>query len=145
MPSRSPMRGRVADLRARARDVERAALREEVDAAAVERRLDAERHADRFADRAGHPDRPDRQVQPRRGHAGAFRHQRDELVQRRHFPAGEDVGAVGRRRVLAAQPEAFDQIVDVGEMVVDFAAAERDQRRRATPRNSFSSRRSPGP
>ena len=60
--------------------------------------------------------------------------------------AGEDVGAVGGRRMLAAQPKAFDQIVDVGQMVVDFAAAEgRNQRPRATPRNSFSSRRSPGP
>ena len=31
----------------------------------------------------------------------------------------------GGRRMLAAQPKAFDQVVDVGEMVVDFAASER--------------------
>ncbi len=48
--------------------------------------------------------------------------ERDQLVQRRHFPAREDVGAVGRRRVLAAQSKSFDEIVDVGEMVIDFAA-----------------------
>ena len=48
----------------------------------------------------------------------------DQLVQRRHLAAGEDVGAAGRGRMLAAQPEALDEIVDVGEMVVDLAAPE---------------------
>ena len=69
MPSRSADPRREAELGARARDVERAALREEVDAPAIERRLDAERRADRFAQRSGDPERPHRQVQPRRRHA----------------------------------------------------------------------------
>ncbi len=47
-----------------------------------------------------------------------------QLVQRRHFTAGEDVGAIGGRGVLAAEPKPFDEIVNVGEMVVDFAASQ---------------------
>ena len=39
----------------------------------------------------------------------------------------------GGRRMLAAQPEAFDEIVDVGEMVIDLAAA---QHRKAPPRDA---------
>ena len=58
---------------------------------------------------------------------------RDQLVQRRDLAAGQDVGAVRGRRVLAAQPKAFDEIVDVGQMVVDLAAAERDP---AAPRDA---------
>ena len=124
---------------ARAADVERAALGEEVDAAAVERRLDAERRADRLAQRR----RRSRTATP----AGAARGggtpassaiDRDELVQRRHFPAGEDVGPAGGRRHLAAQPEALDQIVDVGQMVEDPAGAE-DRRTGAARRRETAS------
>ena len=56
--------------------------------------------------------------------SGGVRDQRDQLVQRRHLATGEDVGASGRRRMLAAQSKAFDKIVDVGQMVIDFAAAQ---------------------
>src|SRR4029077_11167714 len=122
--AQADLRG-VADLRPRARDVERPALREKVDAATVDRRLDAERGAERFTEGARHPEGPRRQMPPRHRHARSLRHQRHQLIQRRHFPAGENVGAIGRRRMLAAEPEAFDEIVDVGEMVIDFAAAER--------------------
>src|SRR6185369_8231560 len=59
-------RRRVAELLTRARDIEGAALREEVDAAAVERRLETERGAGGFAGGAGEPERPHREVQRRR-------------------------------------------------------------------------------
>src|SRR5207249_5835109 len=94
---------RVAELLARARDVERAALRIEVDAPPVNRRLDAERRAHGLAQRARDPERPDRQVQRRRWYAGHIGTQRHQLVQRRHLASGEDVGAIRRRRMLAAQ------------------------------------------
>src|SRR6184192_2667234 len=61
------------DLLPRARDVERAALRVEVDAPPVYRRLDAEGRAERFADRARGPERPHRHVHARRPHAGDVR------------------------------------------------------------------------
>ena len=137
---------RVAELGAGAADVEGPALGEEIDAAAVERRLDAERRADRLADRPGDPERPHRQVQPRRRHVRLVGDERHQLVQRRHLAAGEDVGAAGRGRHLAAQPEPLDQVVDVGQVIVDARRRRAStNRRRATPRNSFSSRRSPGP
>src|SRR3954453_23117373 len=81
---------RVADFRPRARDVERAALREEVDAPPEDWRLDAERRARQLARRAGDPERPDRQVPLRRRHAADAGNQRDQRVQRRDLPAGED-------------------------------------------------------
>ena len=65
--------------------------------------------------------------------------------ERRDLAAGEDVGAAGGGGMLAAQPEAFDQIVNVGEMVVDLAASQDRKPAHARSRNSFSSRRSPGP
>ena len=57
------------------------------------------RRAERFAGRAGHPERPHRQV-PRRGgarrpRAAMIAHQ---LVQRRDLAAGQDVGAARGRR-----------------------------------------------
>jgi len=58
-----------------------------------------------------------------RRHAGDVGNRGDQLVQRRHLSSGEDVGAIRRRGLLAAEPEAFDEIVDVGEMVIDLAAA----------------------
>ena len=44
----------------------------------------------------------------------------------------------GRRRVLAAQPEALDEVVDVGEMVVDLAAARASESGRARRRETAS-------
>src|SRR4051794_18136255 len=111
----------VADLLACPRDVERAALGEEIDAPPEDWRLDAERQADRLARGACHPERPDRQVERRARHARDLSNRFDQLVQRSHFPARKDVRAVGCRGVLAAEPKAFDQIIDVGEMVVDFS------------------------
>src|SRR3990167_3155538 len=60
----------VADFRFRTRDVERAALREEVDAAAVEGRLDAQRYANAFAHGSRGPERPHGQMTRRGRHAG---------------------------------------------------------------------------
>src|SRR6267143_2044961 len=117
---------RKANFVPRARDVERAALGEKIDPPAIDRRLDPERAADRFAHRPGRAERPHRQVPPRRRDARAFRHQIDQLVQRRHFPAGEDVNPIRGRRMNAAQAKAFYEIVDEGQMVMDFARAERD-------------------
>src|SRR5437899_3049966 len=110
---------REPDFHPRARDVERAALREKIDAPTIERRLEAQRRANGLAHRAGRPERPDRQVPRRRRDAGRLGHQRHERVQRRHFPAGQDVGAIGRRRMHAAQTKALDQIVDERQMVID--------------------------
>src|SRR6266545_763842 len=53
---------REPDLGPRTRDVERAALGEEVNAAPENRRLDPQRHAHRLADCAGNPERPHRQM-----------------------------------------------------------------------------------
>src|SRR3954463_14910255 len=69
---------RVTDFRARARDVERAALREEVDAPPEDWRLEAERRARQLARRAGDPERPDRQVPRGRRHAGDAGDERDQ-------------------------------------------------------------------
>src|SRR5436309_9499780 len=79
------------DLGARARDVERAALREEVHATAEDGRLDPQRDADGLAGGAGDPDRPDRQVTRGCRYACPFRHQPYERVERGHLPARQDV------------------------------------------------------
>src|SRR5258708_1773785 len=110
----------VAELAARARDVERAALRIEVHTTAIDWRLDAERDDERLAQRAGDPERPDGQVKPGRPYAGDLSDQRDQLVQRRILTARENVGAAGGGRLLAAQAETLDEIVDMGQMVVDL-------------------------
>src|SRR6516164_9854484 len=116
----------VADLGARPRDVEGAALREEIDPPPIERRLDPKRRTERFARRPRHPDRPHGQMHPRFRHLGSIRHQLYERVQRRHFPTGAHVGAIGGVGMLPAQHEPIDQVVDVSEMVIDLSAAERD-------------------
>src|SRR5439155_14845493 len=54
---------RVADFLPRTRDVERAALRVEVDAPPVDRRSDSERYANRLADGTGRPERPYRKME----------------------------------------------------------------------------------
>src|SRR5262245_53524966 len=107
-----------------AADVEGAALRVEVDAPPVERRLNPERYADGFAKRCGGPNGPDREMNARRLNARHVRHQLHQLIQRRHFPAGKDVRAVGCARNFAAESKPLDEIVNVGEMVVDLAASQ---------------------
>src|ERR1700682_2857772 len=57
--------GSVTDFSACPSDIERAALRVEIDAAPVDGRLESQRHAHGFAQRAGDPERPDRQMKPR--------------------------------------------------------------------------------
>ena len=47
-----------------------------------------------------------------------------QLLQRRDLGPGKDVGPIGGRRMLAAEAEAFDEIVDVGQVIVDVAATE---------------------
>ena len=82
------------------------------------------RRAHRFAQRARDPERPDRQVQSSAaGTPATLGDERDQLVQRRDLAARQDVGPIRGGRVLAAQPKPFHEIVDVGQMVVDLAAA----------------------
>jgi hypothetical protein len=119
--------GRVAQFGPRAADVEGAALGEEINPPPIERGLDRERRADDFAERARGPERPDRQVQPRRRHVCLRRDQFGQLVQRRHLAAGEDVGAAGCGGNGAAQTEALDQVVDIGQVIEDAAVAEDDE------------------
>src|SRR5436309_1571429 len=88
----------VTNLLPGARDVERAALGVEIDAAPVNRRLDPERRAGGLADRAREPEWPDRQMNARRAHAADLRDCRDQLVQRRHFSTRQDVCAICRGR-----------------------------------------------
>jgi len=66
-------------------------------------------------------------MQPRGGDASSLRNQIDQLIERRHFTAGEDVGATGRGRRLATQPEALDQIVDVRQVIVNASGAKHDE------------------
>ena len=126
MPSRSPTAGR-SRAPARPRDVERAALREEVDTPAIDRRLETKRRAHRLAGRARQPERPDRQVHASARHLRFLRDRAHQLVQRRHLPAREDVGPAGGGRHFAAQPEALDEIVDVRQVIEDPAVAEDDE------------------
>src|SRR5260221_3861819 len=117
----------MAELPAGARDVKRAALREEVHAAAIEWRLDAEGCADGLARGAGEPDRPHGQVERRGGDPGVLGDHHGELVERRHLPAGEDVRAAGGSRHLATQAEALDEVVDVRPVIEDLSVAENDE------------------
>src|SRR5262245_2852463 len=70
---------RVADLTSRTRDVEGAALGVEVHSPPVQRRLQPEWRADCLAGGTREPERPNRQMQPRRAHAGDVRDPRDQL------------------------------------------------------------------
>ncbi len=133
MPSSRSTFGEIAELGARARRVEGAALRVEVDAAAIDRRLDAQRHADHLAQQARRPERPHRQVHARRRDLQLRRDQLHELLERRVARAGEDVGAARRRRHRAAQPETFDQIVDERQVIERLPAADH---RKASARQS---------
>src|SRR5690242_3062082 len=56
----------VTELAAGAADIECTALGVEVHTPAIQRRFDAERHAERFADRRSRPDGPHRKVDARR-------------------------------------------------------------------------------
>src|SRR5437773_3380252 len=109
-----------------ARYVERAALRKEIHAPAIHRRLDAERGTDRFTYRARGPEGPDRQMDPWHRHAGNVRNNGHKLVQRRDFAAGQDVGPIRGARVLTAEAETLDEVVDVRQMVIDVARSKRD-------------------
>src|SRR5580765_5089232 len=115
-PVPEPDTWREPDIGPRARDVERAALGEEIDAAAKDWRLDPQWHAQGLAQCAGHPERPDRQVTRRHRDSCSFRNQPDQRIQRGDFPARQDIRAIRGGGVLAQQPEAVHEIVDVGEM-----------------------------
>src|SRR5437667_2224934 len=101
---------RVPDVATRAADVEGAAFGKEVDATAINRRLNTKGRADRFARGSGHPERPDRQVHRRRRHARHVCDHADQLVQRRDLAARQNVRLICGGRVLAAQPKAFHKI-----------------------------------
>src|SRR5262249_61370098 len=49
-----------------------------------------------------------------------------QAFRRGHSPARQDIRAIRGGGVFAQQPKAVDEIVDVGEMVIDFAAAQRE-------------------
>ena len=72
-------------------------------------------------------------MQPWRSDVRLVRDNRDQLVERRHLTAREDVGLAGGLWHRPAEPEAFHEIVDVGEVVVDAAAAQHDE---APPRHA---------
>src|SRR5581483_9699546 len=80
----------VADLPPGARNVEGAALRVEVDASPVQRRLDPERRAERLAHGASRPERPYREMKTRWADSGNVSDRRHQLVQGRHFSTGKD-------------------------------------------------------
>ena len=79
----------------------------------------SERRAHGLAGRARDPERPDRQVQRGRRHAGRLPRSRTSSFSVVTSGAGQDVGPAGGGRHLAAEPEAFDEVVDVREMVED--------------------------
>src|SRR5262245_61630668 len=93
------------EVAARATDVKRPALGEEVYTAPIDRRRDTERRADRLAGRARHPERPDRKPKARWRHVRHLSRDLHQLVEQGHFPAGEDVGPSGRLGDGRAQPE----------------------------------------
>ena len=66
-------------------------------------------------------------MRSRRAHSCFGRDQIHEVVQRGHFTACQDVRPAGSGRRLAAPAEPLDEIVDVGEVIVDPPAAEDDE------------------
>ena len=112
------------DVAPRATDIKGAALGKKVDAAAVNRWFKTKRRAHRFARGSGNPERPGRQMQRRCPHPRAVCNDGDQIVQRRDLAARQDKCLIRGGRVLAAEPKAFHQIVDVGQMVIDFAVSE---------------------
>src|SRR5207247_9639839 len=110
---------RVPELVPCARYVERTALRKEIHAPAIHRRLDAERGTDRFTYRARGPEGPDRQMDPWHRHAGNVRNNGHKLVQRRDFAASQDVGPIRGAGVLAAERETPPEAADVRQMGID--------------------------
>ena len=138
MPSsRSTCGAKPSSVRAR-RGVEGAALGVEVHAAAIERRLDAERDADAFAQQPCRPERPHRQMQPRRLHLQLVGNAGHQFVERRVTRSGEHIGPARRCRHFATQPKALDEIVDVGEVIEHLTGAEHREPRRAPGRETSS-------
>src|SRR4051812_44324255 len=120
-------RGSIAKLGACATDIERAALGKKIDAAAVDRRLDPKRTADRFAQRAGRPDRPDRQGDARGGDARLRGDQLPQTIQRRHFVSRQDVGPSRPPGPPRTEKESREKIVDVRQVIEDLARAKNDE------------------
>ena len=138
-PRDRPAGAKPSSVRARV-DVEGAALGVEVDAAAIERRLDAERHAHHLAEQA----RRSRTATPAGAAAAASRPAPSRSAptssfERRVARPGEDVGAARRapaRRRTSRKP--FDEIVDVGEVIEDLARARASESGRARGRGTSS-------
>src|SRR4051794_4423893 len=63
-------------------------------------------------------------MQAWRRDARFLRNDGGELVQCRHLAAGQYVSSSRGSRHFPAQPEPLDEIVDVGEVIKDVAAAE---------------------
>src|SRR4051794_29569017 len=120
-------RGRITKLGSCTTDVECAALGEEVDAPAVNGRLDSERLAQRLAHRAGRPERPHWQVQSWRRNVRFLGDDLGETIEARDFPAREYVGSSSGPRGRGAEPKAFDEIVDICQVVKNLPAAENDE------------------
>ena len=79
------------------------------------------RRAQGLAQRARNPDRPDRELQRGRPNARFFGDDGNQLVQCGDLAACQDVGSIGRGRHFAAQPEPFDEVVDVRQMIKDVS------------------------
>src|SRR5688572_29511221 len=106
--------------RASAAGVERAALRVEVHAASIQRRLNPQRHAHRLAHQACDPERPHRQMPTRRLDAELLGDKRNELIERRVSWTRQQIRPSGRGRHLATESKSFDKIIDVREVIKDL-------------------------
>src|SRR5439155_3429900 len=108
-------------------DVEPARLAEEVHSAPVERRIDAQRLADRLARRTGEIDRPERDPPPAGRHARRLGDSGDQLPQSDCRLAGEDIDPTDRDRKGSASQDTVDEIVDVNHLVLDVTTSDHDE------------------
>src|SRR5918996_2312945 len=106
----------VAELAPGLVDAERAVIGEKCGPSAVERRIDAQRAADRLAERRRRRERPVRQTAAWWRYADGTRDAGNPFSQGDVPLAGEDVGPAERLVALPAEQEAIDQIVDIDWM-----------------------------
>src|SRR4051812_1512351 len=101
---------RKTQIGAGAGDVEPPVAGEELDPAPEDRRLYPKGYADRLADDARHPDRPDGDPQPRGPDVGHVGNLEDQLVEGGGLVARQNVGLPDGRRGFSRQLDTPHQV-----------------------------------